>query len=130
MKDVEDRLSRYRPAGPPLALRQRVIAAGAATESAQPQPRVQWWRWLPAAAAALVAIVFYTLSAGASADVVARLSANKRAYENTVAELTSRLGGDEAARQEANRLLELDEHAADTSALGSGAGDIQVTSHD
>jgi len=59
MNDLERMLRRYRPAGPAAELRARVVAATPAGRT--------WLRsvrdWLPAAAALLLAALFYWLAA-------------------------------------------------------------------
>jgi hypothetical protein len=57
MSDVEDRLSRYRPAGPPANLRGSVLRAAASS------PRSSRLReWLPAIAAAALIVLFSALN--------------------------------------------------------------------
>jgi hypothetical protein len=56
--ELEGRLRAYRPADPPTALRQRVTAA-----AGRPRPLSAGREWLPAAAAALIAMLFYWLAA-------------------------------------------------------------------
>ena len=66
MDDIEERLRRYRPAGPPHALRARVVGAVAADS---------WWsvgEWLPAVAAVMATLLFYWLSAAEHGRLEAR----------------------------------------------------------
>lgn len=60
MDDLERMLRRYRPTGPATGLRARIVAAAA--------PAGRGWvrgvrDWLPAAAALLLAVLFYWLAA-------------------------------------------------------------------
>jgi hypothetical protein len=57
MDDLEEQLRRYRPAGPPADLRARVV------ESARVAGAGGLREWLPAVAAALVAMLFYWMAA-------------------------------------------------------------------
>jgi hypothetical protein len=123
--EIDDVLRRYRPAGPPPELRERVARA---TASAAPPPlgrrfagvtaplqgRVLRHAWLPPALAAGIAILFYLLASGVRADVTVQLSGIGRAREASVADLVSELGGGDLAREEAERLIELDEQAGRT----------------
>ena len=67
MNEVEARLERYRPAGPPEDLRARVIAG------AMRAPAMRVRDWLPAAAAVLVAALFYWLAANERQLIAARV---------------------------------------------------------
>jgi len=57
MSDVEDRLSRYRPAGPPTDLRGSVLRA-----AASPPRSSRLREWLPAIAAAALIALFSALN--------------------------------------------------------------------
>jgi anti-sigma factor RsiW len=59
MDDLEERLRRYRPAGPPSALRARVIVS---VGEAAREPRGSIVAWFPAAAAAIVIVLFSWMS--------------------------------------------------------------------
>lgn len=68
MDDIEKALQRYRPAGPPPALRARVIAAARA-------PRYSFvLEWLPAAAAVLLTLLFHWMSATEQQQIAARFT--------------------------------------------------------
>ena len=61
MDDIEKQLRRYRPAGPPPDLRERITALAASERLAR---RSGWVReWLPAVAAAIVAALFSWMAA-------------------------------------------------------------------
>jgi hypothetical protein len=122
--DIEDRLRKYRPSGPPPELRDRVMAG-----VARPfQGRVRGW--LPAALAASIAIIFHLLASSARADVASRLGDADRAREAMVAELAIQLGDDELARQSAERIIEANEEATLNQANISEGSDAQVVNHD
>ena len=128
MSDVEDRLRGYRPAGPPPELRDRVVQA---TLVARPfEGRAFLRDWLPPAIAASVAIIFHLLASSARADVASRFADADRAREAMVADLASQLGGDELARENAERLVEANEQAVRDQADISNGSDVQVTNHD
>jgi hypothetical protein len=61
MDELEERLKRYRPVGPPLGLRARVVAP-----ARTPARRLAW---LPSVAAAAAAVVFHVLAASARHDL-------------------------------------------------------------
>jgi len=100
--DIEDRLRQFQPAGPPSELRARV--AGVSRETRQAGRR--WIEWVPAAAAVLAAVMFYTLSAGARRDIAVRLQAADTDRASAVSSLTDALGGGDYARDEAARLID------------------------
>jgi hypothetical protein len=102
MNELEDRLRRYRPTGPPKDLRARVIA----TAGRPPQRR---WMWMPSVAAAAAAFTFYVLAASARRDLAGELSRTDPNRDAIIRALAADLGGDEEARQVAARLVELNE---------------------
>ena len=61
MDDFEERLQRYRPAGPPPELRERIVDAASRRAAARTAPAFR--EWLPAAAALALTMVFYWLAA-------------------------------------------------------------------
>jgi hypothetical protein len=135
MTDVEDRLREYRPAGPPRQLRDGVMRAAAASVAhAGVVPPVPGSRvlhgWLAPALGAGVAAVFYLLASGVRTDVASRLAEADRAREAMVADLAAQLGGDEMARENAERLVEADEQAARSDADPLDGSAAQVTNHD
>ena len=115
--DIEDRLRKYRPSGPPPELRGRVVTGVARPVSGVARPfqgrdrRLFLREWLPAALAASIAIIFHLLASSAHADVASRLGDADRAREAMVNELATQLGGDEFARQTAEQLIETNEQA-------------------
>ena len=70
-QDLETRLQRYRPEGPPPALRARVIAAGSSREPGRAAPVTGW---LPAAAALAAMMLFYWLAANERQRLFVQLS--------------------------------------------------------
>jgi hypothetical protein len=101
--DVEDRLRKYRPSGPPPAFRGRVVGAARGASRAAGRRLLEW---LPAAAAAAAAIVFYTLGAGAHREVAAHLQRADADRTAAVAGLADALGGSDYARDEATRVID------------------------
>jgi hypothetical protein len=75
-QDLEARLQGYRPAGPPRDLRARVVAARAdGVRSRVPPGARHTLAWLPAAAAVLLATMFYWLAAAGRERVLTQLPA-------------------------------------------------------
>jgi hypothetical protein len=113
--DVEDRLRKYRPAAPPPELRDRVmhatlVARPVVSGVARPfQGRVFLRDWLPATLAASIAIIFYVLASSARANVTTNFVQADRGREAMVADLASQFGGDAAAKEEAEQLMQLGE---------------------
>lgn len=90
MKDseIEDLLRRYRPAGPPAEMRQRILAPDRT-------PRI--WLWTSAAAALLISGL--TLQLAARNEVAgADLNLGPSAVTRVTDDLTNMLGGDLHAR--------------------------------
>lgn len=79
--DIERRLQRYRPAGPPPDLRARAIAAAMVR-------RARWREWIPAAAALTMAILFYALATSTRSHVAARVAPFEAADEYVFRTLT------------------------------------------
>jgi hypothetical protein len=92
--ELEDLLRRYRPGGPPSDLRARVV-----------QPRRHWREWLPAAAAAAAAVVFYVLASGMQRGLPR--AEGDEAREAAIAAMTATFGGDDLARLQAERAMNL-----------------------
>ena len=122
MDELEDRLKRYRPVGPPADLRARIVAAA--------EPASRRWAWVPSAAAAAAACLFYVLAASARRDLSAELVKTDPHRDAIVHALAADLGGDEEAGAVAARLIEMDET---TAALGTAPGtplDVEGNRHD
>jgi len=94
--ELEARLARYRPAGPPDHLRDRVLKGGARQTRAG---------WMSVAALLVIIIILQVLAAGERAAVRVRLR-DPAAREQLVRELGERFGGDEFAMQSARALIE------------------------
>lgn len=115
--ELEELLRRYRPVGPPLDLRARVLSAD--TRRA--------WPWAAAAAALLAATVYFHTSANhivASANV----PASPDATDQAISLMTEMLGGDASARQMAELTIAIDEMRAERDrgvANSMGAGEPQ-----
>jgi hypothetical protein len=97
-RHVEDLLRGYRPSRPDPALRERCLLSARERRA---------WPWL-AAAAAVLACTLATRAASAHAMAQAGVHVAPIDGELVVRELTERLGGDEAARQLARRLVDED----------------------
>ena len=131
MSDIEDRLRRYRPGGPAAELRGQVIEASRTARPSQDGHRQMRLRdWVPAAIAASVVIIFHLLASNVRGDVSSRFASADRAREAMVTDLASELGGDERAREEAERLVEAGEQAARAPADSSAGSDVQAIGHD
>ena len=105
MDELEERLKRYRPVGPPLGLRARVVAPART-------PARRRLAWLPSVAAAAAAVVFHVLAASARHDLADELGTRDPRPEAIARALAAELGGDEASRAVAARLIELNEVTA------------------
>jgi hypothetical protein len=101
MNDIEDRLNRYRPSGPPKELRARVVETR--REVPSPRSRVLWW--LPAMSAAAATLLFALLAGRARGDVVRRMAGIDAQQAEAVTALTAALGGGDLARAEAERVV-------------------------
>jgi hypothetical protein len=123
MDELEDRLKRYRPVGPPADLRARVVAA-ASTRAPGP------WAWVPSAAAAAAAFLLYVLAASARRDLSAELVKTEPHRDAIVQALAADLGGDVEASEVAARLIEMDDANA---AAGTDSGmplELESDRHD
>jgi len=101
--DVERLMERYRPAGPPASLRQRIV-----TTVPDARPRESSGNsWLAAAAVFLVAAALHAQASrtfdGLVAPQIERLALERAA---AIDEMTTLLGGDEFARAAAERWYE------------------------
>ena len=102
MDELEERLRRYRPVSPPPGLRGQVVALART-------PARRRVAWLPSMAAAAAAVVFYVLAATTRRDLSDELRTRDPRPEAIAHALASELGGDEASRAVAARLIELNE---------------------
>ena len=113
--ELERRLRRYRPFGPPLELRARTLDAVARRPDAVggpiDVPRPSWavLEWVPATAALASAITFSVLAAGLRGELALHSFADAEREAMRRAVVTA-LGDDQAAQEGAERLLALDEH--------------------
>jgi hypothetical protein len=123
MDDLEQRLRRYRPIGPPADLRARVIST-----AGMPAPRR--WAWVPSATAAAAAVTFYVLSAGVRRDVVAELMKTDPQRDAIVRALAADLGGDEEARKVAARVIEMSEATIAAPAEPGATSDVENDRHE
>ena len=94
--NLEAKLAKYRVAGPPDDLRDRVVSA---------PRRYTRTGWMSIAALLFVIVVLQVLAAGERASVRARLG-DAAAHERLVSELAEQFGGDEFAVQAARTLVE------------------------
>jgi hypothetical protein len=104
--DLEKRLQRYRPAGPPPELRDRIVSAARRTRRLRD--------WLPLLAAAAAVVLFSALASKERAQIgaLAANAADAEARQAMLSEIAAALGGDDLARAEAQRLIEQNEEAA------------------
>jgi hypothetical protein len=104
--EIERTLGRYRPAGPPAALRTRLLSAGS------PDRRLERRVLLATAAAALIAVAGAVLASRAYQDLKnlqASHAADARAHADEVVRQVLALGGDAPS---AARILALEDQAA------------------
>lgn len=94
-REIEDRLRRFKPSGPPPELKQRVIRSGGSDR----EPRIGL-DWLLPAAAALVLAIFSTLAQSARGQVWADAAARSDdTREVLIKTLSDQLGGDMMSSQ-------------------------------
>ena len=96
-ESLEERLKRYRPAGPPSGLRARVLD--------RRQTATPLREWLPAAVAAAAIVVFSLLSLNARKELAASMTVVTEQRERRVTALATALGGGVFAEMEAERLI-------------------------
>jgi hypothetical protein len=101
---IEQVVGRYRPAGPPAALRARVLAASNRRQTS--------FAWVPALVAALLIVMIQTAASGVRARVDAVMGVAPEGHRHLVDDLTQRLGGDSYARMRAEALVSADEEHA------------------
>ncbi len=107
MDDLDTRLQRYRAVGPPPDLRDRIARAAEAPRPARLR------EWLPALAAVAATLAFYALAAGVRGQLEeAQMAPIREQREIALHQVAASLGGGVDARQEAEWLLWLDEHAS------------------
>ncbi|MEP7309313.1 MAG: hypothetical protein ABJA98_27735 [Acidobacteriota bacterium] len=123
MDELEERLRRYRPVGPPPGLRARVVGPART-------PARRRLAWLPCAAAAAVAITFYSLAAGVRREVAAEISKEETRREAIVQTLTADLGGGVEAATVAARLVDLNEATASAGVDRQNTLDAEIDRHD
>lgn len=99
MDDLERRVYRYRPVGPPAALRMRITAL--VRERNERSDR----EWVLPLSAAAAAAMFYTF---AVVERRAVLPAEDPTRAALVRRLTEQLGGDESARDLARHIVSLE----------------------
>ena len=100
MDELEEFLKRYQPSGPPGELRDRCLGVDG---------RRAVREWLLPAAAAAAAVVFYVLASGVQREVL-RMAGSTEAREAAIAAMTAELGGDDLARMQAERVMNLIEN--------------------
>jgi hypothetical protein len=97
---IEEALLRYQPAGPPPGLRVRVLGP------ARGRPRPSRLAWLAAAAVLLAAVLLHREASGVHREVRAEVVASStRERQAMIDDIASVLGGDDAARREAERIV-------------------------
>ena len=98
--DLEEALRCYRPSGPPRELRDRCVAV---------DDRRAIREWLLPAAAAAAAVLFYVLASGVQREAL-RAEGNDEARDAAIAAMAAELGGDDLARMQAERVMNLMEN--------------------
>jgi hypothetical protein len=118
--ELEDLLKRYRPSGPPAELRGRVLGGEPVgrrqgRQSIEPVSRPfqgqRWREWIYPIAAAVAAMTFYALTDSTHRRLNSANSTADEEHEAAVADMTVHLGGGDAARLEAERLIRATESA-------------------
>lgn len=118
MEHFEDVLRRYRPSGPPAGFRKRVLGgepAGGPEETRNRQGQ-RWSDWVYPIAAAAAAMTFYALTDSTHRHLISASSTADAERDAAVADMTEDLGGDDAARLEAERLIRALDSAGRTDA--------------
>lgn len=113
--NIEEMLRRYRPVDPPARLRARVLSIAA---------RQRIWPWAIAAAALLLVTVIFHRASG-NAIAVARVTAGPAISNRMTDDLTSILGGDEAARALAEAIV-LERQVRDEAVDASGEAGLYL----
>ncbi len=122
--ELEERLRRYRPAGPPPELRERSLLARGRPEglhydsrgagdsrgasdsrSVGLQARVVWWQFAVAAALLVVALLLQSATARIDRRIALLTAPARAADETRLDDLTRELGGDRSARAMAEAML-------------------------
>jgi hypothetical protein len=104
---VERVLDRFRPIGPPPALRQRVLDAALAGPHAAPPRRIALWVWRSAVAAGLVAAVWLSLAGDRiAAQVAGQVGVGPPVWTPQAEETAELLDGQGAGRRYLAMLLQ------------------------
>jgi hypothetical protein len=116
--ELEDLLKRYRPSDPPQELRDRCLGVPV-------DRRLAVREWLLPAAAAAAAVVFYVLASGVQRELL-RVDGRNEAREAAIATMTAEFGGDDLARIQAERMMNLieSEPREDRSLLALLSGEV------
>jgi hypothetical protein len=97
---VERAMERFRPIGPPAALRQRVLDATPTERLAVPRRRIAIWVWRSAVAAGLVAAVWLNLTGDRiAAQVASQVGVGPPVWTQQAEEAAELLDGQGTGRQ-------------------------------
>jgi hypothetical protein len=128
--DLEKLLAAYRPVGPPQDLRDRVIGAAAGrrpTDSARSLASAA--RWLPAAAALLIAVSLYALAANARDSAIVTPVVGAGEHRAELIELMTNQDG-ENVRTAIAYLTDLEEQWTAADAARQQAVDVEQVERD
>jgi hypothetical protein len=104
-REIEERLRRYRPAGPPPELRQNVIGRVRLQADREPNRRGAWWQLAAAAALVVAALLLQSATARIDRRIAQLIEPARAADEKRLDDLTRELGGDPVARAIAEAML-------------------------
>jgi hypothetical protein len=107
-REIEERLRRYRPAGPPADLRERSLLAHGRhhdSRSASLQARQVWWQLAAAAALVVAALLLQSATARIDRRIALVTAPAYEADEKRMDDLVRELGGDPSARILAGAIL-------------------------
>jgi hypothetical protein len=105
MEPIEDLLRRYRPAGPPHGLRDRV----GRSKGRLAAPR-RWHEWSLPLAAAVTALAFYLLGSRVQRELRYDANFDAGARQAAIASMTDDVDGDDIARREAEHIVDRAEY--------------------
>jgi hypothetical protein len=111
-REIEERLRRYRPAGPSAELREKSMRGA----RLQPDRGGAWWQFAVAAALFVVALLLQSATARIDRRIAQLIEPARAADEKRLDDLTRELGGDPGARAIAEAML-VRERVAERSAV-------------
>ena len=98
LKTVEQLLQKYRPAGPPEGLRERVLSVSAQPAGSQATWRDRAFRWA-VAAAILVAVLLNVAAERTAREGMQNVGIGPARWTHDAEQIAQLMGGDERARR-------------------------------